>query len=321
MKKRWIFIPVVGLFIVTLILGSFFDLQINQAIYDRYNGFGLFMSAFGESPVYAFMGTIGFGYFWLTKHYKKVWQRIILIVLFIAAIGICTYYQGHHIFCVNAYITESKTLKLLGYGIGLLFALLGALAGYFLFKNSQLQPKQLLYILVFLTLVIAVAVGINQLAKIFMSRPRFRFLADNDVIASSFKNWWDMSGRSVRDSWVGKEDTISGAIITKEEFKSFPSGHMTNTTAIIAIMAMLPVINEHIKVKQEIMLVIGLVWALILGFSRMLVGAHFLSDVSMGALLTVVVFYALNEIFLHFYNKLEEPLPANEQPEVNKQEE
>ena len=304
MKKRWIFIPLVGLFLIGLILGSFLDLQINQAIYDRYNGFGIFMSAFGESPVYAFMGAIGFGFLWLTKSYKRVWQRIILIVLFIAAIGICTYYQGHHIFCVNAYITESTGLKILGYGIGLVFALLGALAGYFLFKYSTLSPKQLLYILVFLTLVIGVAVGLNQLIKIFMSRPRFRFLSDNGVIASSYKNWWDVSGRSVRDSWVGQTDTISGAIVTKEEFKSFPSGHMTNTITIIAIMAMLPVINEHIKVRQEIMLAIGLVWSLILGFSRMLVGAHFLSDVSMGALLTILVFYVLNEIFLHLYIKI-----------------
>ena len=305
MKKRWIFIPVAALFIVGILLGSFFDLQINAALYDRYNGFGLFMAAFGEAPVYAFMSTLGFGFLFLCKDFKRWWQRLIFIVLGVASLAITTYFQGHHIFNTNAYYTEKTGIIILGYVIGLLIGLLGMGAGYFLFKYSNLKPMQLLVILVFLTLVIGVSIGLNQITKNVMSRPRYRFLADNDIIASSFKNWWDMSGKGVRDSWVGKEDTISGLIITKEEFKSFPSGHMTNTMSLIAIMAMLPVINDKIKIKQEIMLCIGLAWNLLLAFSRMLVGAHFLSDVSMGSLITVIIFYVLNEIYLHIYPKFD----------------
>ncbi len=315
MKKRWIFIPLAGLFILGLLLGSFFDLQINTALYDRTNGFGLFMAAFGETPVYAFMSTIGFGFVFLCKDYKKWWQRLILIVLGIAALGITTYFQGKHIFNINAYYTEKNSIQLLGYAIGLLIGLLGAGAGYFLFKYATVNTKQLLYILVFLTVVIGVSIGINQLAKTFMSRPRYRFIANNDLIASGFKNWWDMSGKAIKEAWVDKgTDAVTGLTVTKEEFKSFPSGHMSNTMSLVAIMAMLPVINDRIKVRQEIMLCIGLAWNLVLAFSRMLVGAHYLSDVSMGALLTVVVFYVINEIFLHVYGKisLSEP-PLEEQ--------
>ena len=316
MKKRWIFIPVVGLFILGILLGSFFDLQINQAIFDRYNGFGLFMAAFGETPVYAFMSTVGFGYVFLCKDFKKWWQRLILITLGVAALGITTYFQGKHIFDINAYYTEETKIKLLGFGIGLLIGLLGALAGYFLFKNATVDAKHLLFILGFLTLVIGASVGINQLTKIFMSRPRYRFLEEYGVM-EHFKNWWDMSGREVRNTYV-----YEMKLVTKEEFKSFPSGHMTNTMALIAIMAMLPVICDKIKIKQEIMLVIGLVWNLVLAFSRMLVGAHFLSDVSMGSLLTVIIFYALNEVYLHFYKKLspeEKQEEPSEEPEQEKQ--
>lgn len=308
MKRRWILIPVVALFVVGLLIGSFFDLQINSAIYDRTNRFGLMFAAFGETPVYAFMGTIGFGFVMLTKDYKKWWQRVILITLGVAALAICTYFQGKHIFDVNGFYNTSRAAKLMGYGAGLIIGLLGACAGYFLFVDMTVSPKQLLYILVFIALVIGVATGINQLTKIFMSRPRFRFLANNDIIASSFKNWWE-SGKSVRDSWIGQTDAVTGLVITKEEFKSFPSGHMTNTMSLIAILPMLPVINSHIKIKQEIMVVIAVIWNLVLAFTRMLVGAHFLTDVSMGALFTVIIAYVLNEIFLRFYNKIEEPAP------------
>ena len=315
MKKRWIFIPVAGLFILGLLLGSFLDLQINQAIFDRYNGFGLFMAAFGETPVYAFMSTIGFGYVFLCKGFKKWWQRLILITLGVAALAITTYFQGKHIFDINAYYTEEMGLKLLGFGIGLLIGLLGALAGYFLFKHATVNAKQLLFILAFLTLVIGVSIGINQLTKSFMSRPRYRFLEEYGCL-ENFKNWWDMSGREVRKTYV---ETY--ALVTKEEFKSFPSGHMTNTMSLIAIMAMLPVICDKIKIKQEIMLAIGLGWNLVLAFSRMLVGAHFLSDVSMGSLLTVIIFYALNEVYLHFYQRLspkEEQEESQEEPSEEK---
>lgn len=41
MKQRWHFLIVGGILLIGLLLGSFFDLQINTAIFDRYNGFGL----------------------------------------------------------------------------------------------------------------------------------------------------------------------------------------------------------------------------------------------------------------------------------------
>ena len=298
MKRRWVFFPVIGLFVLGILLGSFFDLQINQAIYDRYNGFGLFMAAFGETPVYAFMSTLGFGYIFLFKDFKKWWQRLILIVLGVAALGITTYFQGKHIFDYNAYNLKATWQKILCYAAGLGIGLLGALAGYFLFKNSSLKPVQLLFVIIVLTLVIGVSIGINQLTKSFMSRPRYRFLDEYGCL-ENFKQWWDMSGREVRKVYV--EDL---ELVTKEEFKSFPSGHMTNTMSLVAILAMLPTICDKIKLKKEILFFIGVAWNLLLAFSRMLVGAHYLSDVSMGALLTILIAFVFNMIFPGIYNKI-----------------
>ena len=310
MKRKWIFIPIITLLIIGVILGSFYDLSIAKALYSRINGFGLTMAAFGETPVYAFMGTLGFGFVWLCKDYKKGWQRAILIFLAVAALGCCTYFQGRHIFNVNAY--NKPKLTFLGLGLGLLIGLIGAGIGYFLFKSSDLTPKQLLFVLLFIAACIGVSVGLNQLTKIFMSRPRFRFLADMDVIQEYYCNWWE-SGHDVRKLYLSSPVHFpNGDLVTKEEFKSFPSGHMANTTAVIAIMGMLPVINKNIKLRSDVLMGIGMAWCLLLAFTRMLVGAHFLSDVSMGMLMTVLVVYVLNEVFLRVYDKYAEAPQLNE---------
>ena len=53
MKKRYHLLIIIGVLLVGFILGSFLDLQINQAIYSDQDGFGLFMESFGVYPAFA----------------------------------------------------------------------------------------------------------------------------------------------------------------------------------------------------------------------------------------------------------------------------
>ena len=52
MKKRFHLLIITGILLVGFIIGSFLDLQINQAIFQKHNGFGLFMASFGVYPCY-----------------------------------------------------------------------------------------------------------------------------------------------------------------------------------------------------------------------------------------------------------------------------
>ena len=70
MKNRLHFYITGGILLIGLVLGSFFDLQINQALFDRYNGFGLTISSFGMIPGYgalAFLGGALFSIAFITK--------------------------------------------------------------------------------------------------------------------------------------------------------------------------------------------------------------------------------------------------------------
>ena len=53
----------------------------------------------------------------------------------------------------------------------------------------------------------------------------------------------------------------------------------------------LPYISKKYEKAALIAFIAGAAWYLLVSFSRMLVGAHFLSDVSMGGLLGVIFFF------------------------------
>ena len=300
LKKKWLFLPVAGIFLIGIIIGSFLDLQINQALYDRYNGFGIFFAAFGEFPVYSFLGVMAAGFVLLCKTYKKLWQRIALIVLALGCIGVSVYFQGKHIVSWNAY--NRSNLLPLAFGIALFMVALAFVAGYFLFKYATIKPMQILIILLSIMVIYGIAIGLNQILKNVMCRPRSRFLFETETMNSNYREWWER-GKSVKDNWVKLLWPGTDVAITTEEFKSFPSGHMANTMILLPMFLFVPIINNHVKLKEEWIVIISVLWNLVLAYTRMRVGAHFLSDVCMGAFMTIVVTYAVNELFCFVYKK------------------
>jgi undecaprenyl-diphosphatase len=67
---------------------------------------------------------------------------------------------------------------------------------------------------------------------------------------------------------------------------SFPSGHATNNAIVVTAVLLLlrPVLSATVR---TFLLVLGVAWVLLTCVDRLLVGAHFLSDVAAGVLLGV----------------------------------
>lgn len=297
-KKRWYLYLILAIFIVGAILGSFLDFQLSSAIYQHDNGFGLFMSSVGESPVYLFIGILGFASLKLCKDYKLWWQRMLLILFLLATLGVVIYFQGADVISINSYNLPS--LKWVGFLVAFIIWCLGFILGYFLLRNSDISPKHLLIIILTLSVICAVSIGITQLLKIIANRPRFRFLAASDNV-DNFKNWWQ-SGTELKKLYVDKY-LPSGELITSEEFKSFPSGHVSMTANIIPMFATLPLLNKKIKIKQPILLCITTLYIIVLAYTRIRVGAHFLSDVSIGGIISILAYIGFNELYVHLNRK------------------
>ena len=78
--------------------------------------------------------------------------------------------------------------------------------------------------------------------------------------------------------------------------------------------ATIPLMNKKWMKYQTLFFYIAFGWGLIVMFSRMLVGAHYLTDTCMGSLLAVIFFYIGNEVVIR---KL---LPVEEKKEEPKEE-
>ena len=302
MKKRFHFYILGGVLLIGLILGSFFDLQINAALFNKTNVFGLIVSSFGMIPGYGCLSLLGGALFYITlksTDFQK-WLKAILFVMSAAMFGISIYFLGKDVFSVNGF--ENKKLYWLGFVImGVIMCgvfYLGTLLGK---KNEN--PKMWIIILVLAAAIFMALVPGVTLFKSIMHRPRYRVAIYEGY--SSFHNWWE----PCKDY----KDVINAypSVLTKEEFKSFPSGHAGASMVGLISLSYLSLFNKNWMKHQTLLFYIAFAWGLVVMFARMLVGAHFLSDVCVGALLTVVFFYIANEIVVR---KLlpEEPTIENE---------
>ena len=77
-------------------------------------------------------------------------------------------------------------------------------------------------------------------------------------------------------------------LITTPSDLSFPSGH-TGNAACALLLGVLPVICQKLKGKENLLFFIGVIFTLIVAFSRIIVGAHFLTDVTIGMSVTFLI--------------------------------
>ena len=96
-----------------------------------------------------------------------------------------------------------------------------------------------------------------------------------------FKNWWQ-SGRSLKTSLA--TNTVT------DEFASFPSGHSAHSMFAIFIF---PALGDYVrrlgKFKPHLF-ALGFVWWAVTAFSRLTVGAHYLTDVTIAGLVTLLAY-------------------------------
>ncbi len=291
MKQRWHFLIVGGILLIGLLLGSFFDLQINTAIFDRYNGFGLVASSFGMIPGYATLSVFGGALIALTFKNKKfhvAWQ-VVFMILTVVMYGLSTYFLGKDVFSINGFYNEKLHPWLGCIIMGVVMAPC-VYFGYLLGKKNE-NPKMWIIILVLAAAMFMALVPGTTLLKSIMHRPRYRIAVYEGY--APFHNWWQAC-KEYKDYIAANAGTL-----TKEEFKSFPSGHSCAVMCGLILATIIPMLNKNWAKYQVLFFYVAFGWGLVVMFSRMLVGAHYLTDTCMGSLLAVIFFYIANEIIVH----------------------
>lgn len=285
-KLRWFLYPILAVFLILFVVGTFFDLDIAKAIFDRNDGVSLFFAAFGFMPgcgVFAFLGGALFANSFLNKDKKAI--RIILIFLALVAVVGSIVFSFGEIFGVNGYNLPDK--KYFGLLIAAPIMIAIAAGGYFFTKDNTNKNLWIPIIVLLVCILLAYFAGTTALKNIF-HRPRFRLVVNEGY--APFHYWYE---RCTNYSQIIERYDF----ITKEEFKSFPSGHTNITGSLIALTMFLPMLRPTLNKKVNYTLIGGAIfYTFFIGFTRMRLGAHYLTDISMGGLLSVVLTLIFNEI-------------------------
>lgn len=282
-----------GVAIIALIFGSIFDYQLSSAIASSTNGFGLFISVIAPTIGFCGFAFIGGGFFALGLKQQKLWIKIVFIALAVAALGVTINYAGKEYFGINGF--ADKAPMIVGYLTAAVCGLAAEVGGYYAFKDCKNEKAWIPFICVYIVLFLVLICGITGLKGI-MHRPRFRTVSKGVV---PFYDWWQRC--------TNYKDYIAQGI-SKEEFKSFPSGHTGEASILIVVSMFAPLADERLKKIQLPLFIGSCCFVILVGFSRILAAAHYLSDVSMGAIITLVFACIANEVLIKYVKptKIEE---------------
>lgn len=271
--------------VIMLVFGIIFDFQISSAIYDPINTsyFGIIMSGICELPV-CFALALGGTLLIIGRNKENKTHTILSYIIGITAIILGAYYV-YDTFLDIAKFQSTQNYELLIIILGIVFAVaFVSLTVFFTFKfTKNYEDKKKLfifgfYMLVSVALVAALATGFKYL----WSRPRPRYIFSEENPQELFHPLWILNPFK--------------ALKEGNNFKSFPSGHTTYASLGMFIFPYLGFLFDKDKKINITLFYIGLVWALLAALSRIVAGAHFLSDVSFGLLITSCSGLLINKI-------------------------
>lgn len=244
---------------IAMIFASFYDLSIDKMLNDTSNSFAIWLQNTGEVPSRLICPLAGAVLFYTAE---KKFAKLISLVIELGGSAYLGFYFGDYFFADD----ENKIAFSLIYGIGVGIIIL--IAGNYI--KIDLKYINALRIAAIIGVVaMFVQLGLIECMKYLWGRVRFR-----DLLASgsfdAFTPWYVLNG-------------INGN-------KSFPSGH-TAGAAMSYFLMFMPCIFDKFKNKQALCFVLPFVYTSLVAYTRLVMGAHYLSDVTMGGVVgfTVVI--------------------------------
>ena len=263
------------LWLCALFFASIYDLDISLAVADPMSSLGRVLEIIGEVPAILFTSfnfILMSAYFALQPKQNKD-SRIKFGVTLFLAIG-TAYYTTIRTFIYIADYRSDLTGEDISVGIPeiLISAVIcAALVAAMYFAARRLGYERLTR--VYSTAVACVKAAVTTLIvmwliKLVWGRVRFRQL-EGDL--SRFTPWYLPQG-------------ITG-------YFSFPSGHTANAAVIFTSAYYLNFLPKNKRPQRAAAYILLALWVILLAASRVLVGAHYLSDVLFGAAITFVIVY------------------------------
>lgn len=269
-------------FAVLLLTGTFFDEQIATALFSPDNTLIKFVTSTGVFPFFSFavffMGVVCQKL--ISSDIKKPLKISLCIICIVAAIFVGFIGAGS-LFdkdCLGSiYPQLNRNIPAIA-GLSVVTVPLLILAGFKLAGRSE--DSALVKRVVCVLILLAVSYALLQIFKGTFNRPRYRIVAAG-YEGIGFIPWYTPFTRA--------KEYIELYGIDKGELRSFPSGHSLLSMAVVYILPSLSWFFVKLRDRKLVLSIAGLVFSMIIMFTRMILGAHFLSDVSFGAMIGSVL--------------------------------
>ncbi|NLI54487.1 MAG: phosphatase PAP2 family protein [Clostridiales bacterium] len=261
-KERWIVFPTVA---ALLLVATGFDLRISLAVYGK-NLFSTVFEVVGEAPI-QFLAL--FGALTLLRFRSRKTRAVgaalaaaygLLAAAFAFMFGFATinYINENIVRELPAFVSLATALAGLGLAIWLTCAV-----------PKERAKEAVTFAVIAIVYALLIVIVMNSVKGIW-GRLRMREMLDP---AGEFTPWYEIHFRGGFDN----------------RFASFPSGHTMNAAGMILI-TLLPGVFTNLKGKETLLRVVAYGWAAVVGFSRVVAGAHFTTDVLFGVLLSYALF-------------------------------
>lgn len=265
-RKEWLSVLAVCLVLLTIF--SFADLPLTLTIYNPNSIFGRIFQTIGELPNHlmgAFCGAVLIFSSNLVKGVKRIVQ---IIFGFLALLS-------------GAFMGSSMTLNYAQVkstiGIIIIFTFI-VIAAFLVVcripkdKREKTNRLAMMGAVYFFTMLILL-----NLIKFLWGRMRFQFMTNP---ALEFTPWYIPNGLAAGNTYM-----------------SFPSGHAAQATAML-FLSVLPFAFAELQRKTTMFKTIAYIWVALVAFSRVLMGAHFATDVIFGFLMSWLLFQFWKGVFL-----------------------
>ena len=297
----------VAIFATLLALASVYDLEISKIMtngslaegeYYSTNGFGLFFEAFGATPIWFVIAFSGVILFWNVPALKQLKMKIsdkgknalsVFLMIVCAIVVVVGFYffisetfkyvfehMGNEDYKHNGYVVALEVFVALPLSVLLILA----------WKNFDEKTHRKLLRLALVMIFTAIFYLLIEIIKSPVGRMRFRtmnYLGD----FSGYTPWYQINGkRNVLD-------------FVDDSCKSFPSGHTFSAAVIYSLLCLPSLYDKLNKPRIKSLFYVGTKgYTAFVAISRILVGAHYMSDVLMGGTIAFVAAMLGKEMFV-----------------------
>lgn len=283
-------------FAMTLLVLSIYDYELSLYLtkgtlapgeYFSTSQFGLFFEAMGSAPIWIFGAIAATIFFWNFVRLDNKALRVIFGIIFAAVSVVVLYMFFSDLF---KYVLEKVNAKAYGdeiYVIALKLMLAASIGAMLILLWKNVKPETTKILLKWAIVIVCVAAFYLLITVLKGPIGRMRFRTMNYLGYNDYTDWFEINGAR----------EIGG--LPSDACKSFPSGHTFSAGVIYTIICLphlLPSWNK--KWVKAVVWIASIAFTGTVAVSRIVVGAHFATDVLFGGTIAFLATILFREIIV-----------------------